>query len=401
MKKILGLVLFSLLCVNYSFAQESIFNSVFMQADPVFMGAGNVGAAINSDNVVGFHHNPAQLGNFAENNNIGIFFQPSDVKYVKKLSTGIEVNTYGAAIGYNFDKSGLPLSVGIGFLQTKFDYGNMAFYPGDNYERFSMFSIGAKYVNLLELNLGFGIKNLKDVVTNYKNRAYTATLNSFDFGLMITLPITKLWLKDVAFKVGEESKIMPASSFTVGYSLLNVGDGIDLYENNNRKEPIRRTAILGYSVNLGLDLIWRNTSIKMFNYSLAIEAEDNLALGVNNNEPEYDGIFGKIKPLKNLISLKGEEEIVLHKGHVFDFFETFTYAVGSFKGEGLDYPHNSAISFKTDGIFKFLSSTVTNNYVQYILKHVYLNYTTTTYFEKTALESDFSGMTIGFRGFVL
>lgn len=403
MKKISGLVLFSLLFVNFAFAQgEGAFSYTFVQQDPVLQGAGSVGVAVNSYDVLGFNHNPAQLGNFGEKNNAALFFQPSEVEYEGNILSEMKINTFGGAVGYNFNSSDLPLSIGLGFIHSQLDYGYGKYLdvPGDVYDRYDMISVGAKYTYFLEFNLGFGIKNCKSVIPSSLYGEYKMSFTSLDFGFMATLPITKLWFNNLDYKINDENILKPKASITIGYALLNVGDSVS-YSNLQHSDPIRRTANWGYSINLGLDFQYKNILMNLINYSFAAEVEDVLANRNAIGEIDYDGIFGNVRVVDNLINLKGTQEIIVHKGHIFDFFDTFTYSVGSLNGAGFGVRTNNAICFKSDGIFKFLSTAVENETFKYVFEHFYLNYSESTYFEGAFYESTFNGITIGFRGFVL
>ena len=79
----------------------------------------------------------------------------------------------------------------------------------------------------------------------------------------------------------------------------------------------------------------------MFGYSFTVEASDILVKNrvVNPSSSyagpmntEYQGPFGDIEFVKHLVELKGDDNVIVHRGHIFRLFETLTFTSGRFAG---------------------------------------------------------------------
>jgi hypothetical protein len=233
--------------------------------------------------------------------------------------------TSGVSVGYNFktEDNELPLTIGLGYLENKFDYGKFIrtgpdspapLYEYSSYDQFKSISIGVSYDYYLLFSLGVSIKsyysNLGPAIMIDKFEESNATGTAFDFGGMITAPINKLVFDDYKFDLNPNSSIKPKFDFTLGYSLSNLGKEV-VYIDQAQADPLPRTARLGYSFNFSLE--FSNTKVEKFSfidYSFTAESDDILINKDTTGKFEYQNPFGDIKPVKHLIELKGDDYVI-------------------------------------------------------------------------------------------
>ncbi len=410
------LFVFMLLFLSgYSFGQgEAAVPFLGFQQSPLFIGAGQIGTAIPSNDAIGFYFNPAQLGYFSIENNFAVSFLPNKTYWFNSRSPNLSYNNYSFAAGYNFgkDNGSLPLSVGIGYIHNRFDFGRYsATYSGnpgsvgtfESYDSFDGISIGASYKYYLIFNLGISAKFFNSVLgyiqppePGFGNGSANGT--AFDFGAMVITPVSELLFKDAGVKFGKDLLFKPVFNFTLGYSFTNLGKEI-YYIDPAQSDPIPRTTRLGYSFDFGVKLSVGRNTIKAINYSFTAEAEDLLIKNLNNGNVEYKGMLGDIKFGDNLIDLKGDNNVVVHKGHIAGFFETFILISGRYYGAGYQNIKTGGYGLSTEGIEKLLSMTINDPVINYISDHFVVEFYNTNCFEKTSIATNFKGLSVYYKDF--
>jgi hypothetical protein len=389
-------ILLVLFFINIAYGQEAAVPFLTLQQSPLLQGAGQIGAAIPMKDASGFYYNPAQLGYFSRENNLSLFFMPQKTDWMPTYGT---FQSTGLAAGYNFKKSehDIPLSIGVGYLHNKFDYSS------GSYESFDCFSIGASYDYFLLFNLGFSIKTFKSVLTDGpivigENSSFQVNSTAFDFGAMLTAPISKLLFNDYKFQIAEKSIIKPIVDFTLGYSLTNAGKKISYFD-FAQSDPIPRTARLGYTFNFALEL--SNNWVKKLNvvdYTFTAEAENILVKQDTLGNTQYKNLFGDINIGKNLIELKGDQSVVVHRGHIFRLFDTFVIISGKMNGHGYDNRKSDGIGISSEGLFKILNASVDNTVINYLTNHFVLEYYNTNIFVDSFMETNLKGIVLNYRG---
>ncbi len=409
MKKYFAVLLTFFFC-GFSFAQgEGAVPFLTLQQSPMLWGAGQIGTAIPTDNALGFYLNPAQLGNFARDNNLALSFMPNITDWGKNLFHGITFHTFGLTVGYNFNKKNdLPLSLGIGYIHNKFDFGltvltdPVSLKPirvSDNYDSFDCLSIGAEYDYYLRFNLGISTKFFKSVIGDvYENGKVEADGTAFDFGAMVTAPLSELLFKNASYNLDASSYFKPVLNFTLGYSLTNVGKEI-YYIDASQKDPLPRTARLGYSLDLGLKLFVNGKGLDAVDYSFTAEAEDRLAVSDSLGNLTYLGLLGNINIGKNLIAFRSDNNVIEHQGHIISFFKTVTLAFGRYNGAGFNDIKTNGLGFSTEGLSLLLSASIDNPVLNFIANHFALKYYDSNAFVNTSLETNFKGLTLYYKNF--
>ncbi|MEO8398796.1 MAG: hypothetical protein ABI550_03165, partial [Ignavibacteriaceae bacterium] len=220
--------------------------------------------------------------------------------------------------------------------------------------------------------------------------------NAIDYGFLITVPVIKLIDENYCFDFFNNSKIVPSFNYNLGYSRLNIGKEI-YYVDPAQKDPLPLTARLGQTFNFGFNFQNNEISINLLNYDLILEADDILIDGRSNNEVSYQGFLGDIDFGKHLIQLKGDNKVVVHKGHAISFVETVTLLKGSFHGRGyMDIRQTDGLMLSTNGLFKWVSSQINNGPLKFITDHLELRYISSSIFNNSDIETNFSGLSVSF-----
>ena len=389
-------VLFLLILIGIkSFSQPSAaLPFMTLQQSPFLFGAGQTGVAIPMKDPIGFYFNPALLGRFSENSRFSFLFMPQETKWASQ--NDIKFNTYGFSGGYNLSGmlKGFPLYVGIGYLHNNIDFNSLGPQSSENFDAFSL-GIGTKV--LVNFSLGISIKKFESTLVSIGPdkdlKPTTADGTAYDFGALVTAPVSELLFDNVLFELNNEVQFKPDVNFSLGYSLSNVGDKI-AYDDELQPDPISRTARLGYSANFGVDFVFKQNAIKAFDYLFTAEAQD-LLVKETLLDTEYQGMFGQISLGKHLIGLNGDENVIVHKGHIINLFETLSLAYGSFVGSG------NTLEAKTDGIVvstkglgKLLIPHITNSYLSYLLENLSFEYYNTNAFVDSRFETNFKGVAV-------
>ena len=154
---------------------------------------------------------------------------------------------------------------------------------------------------------------------------------------------------------------------------------------------------LGYTIKAGLDFIFDKTVINAIGYTFSAEASDVLITRDDNYKLEYKGMFGNIKPGKNLLNLEGDDDIVVHRAHNFMLFETFYFSTGRFFGPGYPNRKTKGFGLSTDGLFNLLAVNINDRGAKFIFDHVSINYSYAKVFPDTDLESIVDGICVSYR----
>ena len=114
----------------------------------------------------------------------------------------------------------------------------------------------------------------------------------------------------------------------------------------------------------------------------------------------YQSGLGDIDFGKQLINLEATDKVVLRKAHIFRFLETVTLSIGRFDGRGF-YPvrKTNGVAVSTTGLSKYLSANFDNDVIQFISKHISIEYYNSTLFKDWWGETDIEGVGIILKNF--
>lgn len=411
MKKYFLLILLNIFS-SYIFAQEAISVHSYalpfltLQQSPLLSGAGQIGTAIPMQDAIGFYYNPAQIGYFSRTNSLSGFFMPQKSQPVSLLPE-VSFQNSSVTIGYHVNS---PLSIGFGYIHNKVSYGifsttnpnnpnSTAKY--ENYDSFDGYTIGFGYNYYMHFNFGFAIKSYRSVLNdfNQNNQSTFRKIDgtAYDFGALIIAPVSQLLFRNAKFYITDDASLKPDIAFTLGYSLSNVGDKVS-YIDPAQADPLPRTARLGYSFNFGLDLSLLGVRLNTVDYSFTAEAEDILlesnadTTGIN-----YQSMFGDISLKDNLIDLKGDGNVIVHRGHIFRLFETVILTSGRINGSSYRNIKSNGFGVSTEGLFKLLSTMIDNSTINYIADHLVIEYYNSKVIIERGNDNSFKGLAIYVR----
>jgi hypothetical protein len=225
-----------------TFAQfEAALPFLYENPSPELTGLGWTGVSLPNDNPLGFYYNPANLGFFAQENNLSIEIYPGTVQ--RQVSVLInELNSYGINTGYNFQKelNGINFSVGAGFIHSSFEYELRFLGQQDSY---NAFGLGASIDYYVLFSAGLTYKTVhsefSSVVAPVLNNA-DVDANAVDYGFLLTLPFMRLFNVN-SIALNDEMQLNPIVNYSLGYSRLNIGDEI-YYVDPAQSDPLPLTA---------------------------------------------------------------------------------------------------------------------------------------------------------------
>lgn len=414
--KIISLMFLLIFSVSILKAQsQAAIQMLYLNPSPRLNGLGMVGTSLPNDDPFGFYYNPAQLGHFSQTNNLSYELYPSNVNWLN-----LNFLTYrnsAVDIGYNFknELNGLSLSAGLGYIHSKFDYGTIfstpslspdapvyEIHPYDEYDAYSL-GIGIDYY--IQFSIGITYKNIHSDLgsfhLNQNNQEYymSAKISTLDYGFLLTVPIVKLIDHDYKFNLLQNIPAVPYFNFSIGYSRLNQGGEVT-YNDPNQADPLPRTARLGYTLSTGLDIKLHNNLFRLFGYDFTVEADNLLINPIEGiGHVTYKSGIGDINIGRNLILLKSNDNVVVHKAHEFNLFETFTVLIGRFDGNGYYNDESDGIGLRLKGIFTLLKAYTNNKPFNFIADHFDIQYYSTKLDIGSGIGSKFEGINFSFYGF--
>ncbi len=387
----------------HSFAQDqTALPFLQLSPSPQQNGLGWTGVSNPNDDPFGFYFNPAMLGYSSQHTNLSMQFYPSKADWLG--FNDLKFNSYAFNLGYNFvnELNGLRVSAGVGFIHSNFDYGKFIIYRTNAFDSYSAYGFGVAMNYFISLSIGITFKDIHSQftqITGLEAGKYDLDATALDYGILLSIPVVKLIDDNLSFQIDDESKLKPVLNYSIGYSRLNIGDKV-YYVDPAQADPLPLTARLGHTIGIGINFASDDINVKVINYDLIFEAEDLLVIRDSLGNSTYQGMLGDIDIWKNLIQLKSDENVIVHKGHSINFAETVTVLKGSFIGRG--YPStrfSDGIIVSTNGLFKWLNSFDLNSeFLEFFTKHFEIRYISSTNLKKS-LDSDFSGISIALTNF--
>lgn len=409
------IVLLSLLSfltfTNKSFSQgESAVPFLTFPVSPSQTGMGATGASLPNDDPFGFLLNPAQLGHISQSTNLSFAFYPSKVKLWG--FDDFTLNGFAINAGYNFKELlNIPISVGVGYANSKYtiDYFSYAQFPFVELEQFSTFSLGIGIDYYIQFNAGISSKSIISKIPDYTSSfspppTFEADANAIDFGFLINIPVIKLIDDQLSFEIFDKNPTKPFFDLSMGYSQLNIGD--ELYYNDPlQKDPLPRTAKLGYGISTGFDIDIDDTFIRVFSIDFSVDAEDKLLEYeiINSGNPvipnikrfkNYQSFIGDINIGKNIFQIRGDENVISKTGFQINVFEFFSYKQGHLSGYGYNSVKTNGYEVRSKGILKFINAVSDNKVIKLITNCFDLRYSYSKYSIDDGVETKFHGLSI-------
>lgn len=351
---------------------------------PVLNGMGRAGAALPTNEAYGFYHNPAQLGYTSQTVNAAVQFYPSKTDWLPEFNfPDLTYNSFALNLGYNFrDRSPIiPLSVGLGYMKGEINYGRITLTDDqgniiaafDSKESYNAFGIGVGMEYFVNLSFGLAYKKidsqLMPVQVGTEPGGGEAETDAIDYGVLLTVPVLKPFEKSFLKEADSQFSFVPYFDVSLGYAKTNIGDKVS-YLDTDQKDPIPRTAHLGYALSAGVDFRMRDISLRALGIDWSVDASDILI-----SKGEYQGgLLGNISFGGNLLSAKSDREVDIRKGFRVQFFEFLQITSGRFYGAGWEHPQTSGFGLGARGILKALSAYSSNRTLRYMADHFDLQY---------------------------
>jgi hypothetical protein len=405
------LLSFIFIAVSNIFAQAGAIGELGVCPSVKQNSLGMTGTSMPDEDPSAFFYNPAQLGYIGQNNSISFQFNPSYLNFDNASYKSTSFN-----IGYNFNKllKGLNISAGFGYMHSKFDMtsfeGSVYLYPsGFETDKFDAYGIGIGIDYFVQLNVGLTYKKITGNYSPYSYPILWYTRNStkissngsaMDYGMLLIVPVTKLLSPKLQFPVAGGIPAYPYFNFSTGYALLNVSNGMSSSSSGSSSSyDLPRSARLGYTISMGLNIGLKNCTLKAFGYDFTADADDYLAeSNIYIGRTNFQSFLGDISIGRHLLELKSDGSVIVHKGHNFDLFETVSFQLGSFDGNGYSTESCNGFGIQSKGIFKVISNLTNNYQLNFILSHLDIQYFSSTLYAGTYWETKFKGINIIWSG---
>ncbi len=363
---------------------------------------GGAGAAYTDNDPLHNSFNPANIGFMSRESNFGFGLYPVQHQDNQPGEIGAPgetgIHNFGFNAGYNFGEifKGANFSGGIGFVRQNVDYEEHQIIPHifhhyASSESASTILIGGLLDYYLKLGIGFGFKFVNSNLLPFKNSQESKNGDAFalDAGLLLSVPI----IKDMKLS----DKINFNLDGNLGYSILNLSDGIDYGEQVN---PLPRMASLGYSLNGTVNMMMDGRQIKAVDLLFTGEARD-LLVSRDSTGINYQGPLGDIRFWGDLIPTERTkvESIIGLKAVLY---ETLGIGAGwqNYKIENgisstkLDM-NTLGFYFSTSGLTKMGAGWTDLNWLKFMAKHIELRFVYTIYnedFKRIYYSSEFGAM---------
>jgi len=406
-------LVFAVIVTTNIFAQgETAVPFLLINPSPNLNGMAGAFNSLPTDDIYGSYYNPAQLGNFSRNKNlsIGFFLQKTD--WLPQFNyRDLTLQTMVVAGGYKLQTE-LPIYFGVSLMYEKLNLGENVWTDAagnqlgvfNSFETFHALSAGIGIDHFLRYNFGITIKyinselvpiNIIKVGKDYKNGI--ARTVATDIGLQVELPVIST-IESLSNQF--TSDVKPFLNISSGYSINNIGDELG-YINKTQKDPLPRQARLGYGISFGLQTNQFDDLFNLIKFDISSEARDIL-VDRENGKINYQGLTGDINIIHNVINGISDEKVMVYQGWRVNVFETFQFSKGRFRGHGYwEIQKTGGISVSLSGLFKFLRSQTNESGLEFLAKHVDLQYAYSEYnVRESPLDAtEFEGIQISLFGF--
>lgn len=377
---------------------------LLLPPSPSLNGMGAVGAALPGDDPFAFHFNPAQLGQTATGTFFSTHVYPGKVDWIPYFPI-FSYNSFALNLGYGFKNSAGKtwLKYGAGYMSGGLDYNWSSIFGAqykskESYQAFG-FAVGVNHG--VEIDAGMTYKDidyrLGYIPVGSGLEIPETDASAIDVGLLVNVPLAKA--PPTSGEVtAAPPKYYPVLDLSLGYSLLNIGDEVS-YIGGGQADPLPRTARFGYGIRTGVNTVLKNSqTLQLLGVEWAVEAEDIL---IERKEQgfEYQPIWGDINVWKNILLLEGSDKVITRVGMRFRLAELFSVSYGHFDGHGYENRETFGIGFSVKGLLKLWNASNGDAKLQWLAKHLDIQYYNANYFSGHEFETNFQGIIAAFHGF--
>jgi len=348
-----------------------------------------VNSVLPTDDTFGFIYNPAQLGVFSRDNNFSSQFTLNEIKWFPGSTPDWYLRSKAFTTGYIVKDvfKEIDVNVGIGYMHTLFNLGKNVWIDDggsiigiyDAHETFDAFSVGFGFEYFARFSFGYTYKKInsnlgpKQIVVGNEFIDGRADATAHDFGMMVEIPIIKNHLRNFKGAVFIDENISLFSNAYLGFATTNIGDFIS-YDDDAQADPLPKKAKLGIGFSVGILQELDFAPLKLIEIEVGQEAQDYLVKrsGVNAS---YQSGFGDIDIGKHLWQGNSDDLVQVNTSVRINLAETVFIGIHKMKGPGFPaYVHNTAYTFTTRGVFKFIAGSENDDFLNDIFSHVELRY---------------------------
>ena len=152
-------------------------------------------------------------------------------------------------------------------------------------------------------------------------------------------------------------------------------------------------------MSAGLRLSKKVYNIEIFHLDFASEAEDYLISRDSAGAWSYQSGFGDIKLGKNILGIKGDENVYAHAGVKICLLETVEFMWGHI-GSQRNLENTNGFGLRAKGLFRYLSDQRNNEMMNFIADHIDIGYYDTNYLVGAYQETSFRGIELIFSNFI-
>lgn len=339
--------------------------------------------------------NPAQLGIMSRTYTFSSDFYANVTLWLPAFHLpDLWLNNYSMMYGVNLgDTFPNEVSVGVGYSRMFLNLGDFIFTNGRSpdvittyrgYEEVDNYSLGVSMDVGPIIGFGTTVKRIQSHLspTGISNAPENPDVIAVDLGVVTKFPLFRYLVTD---NESLQRQLQPYLDLTLSYAINNLGGDVS-YGNSFQKDPMPRTARVGWSVETGIVINTAAISLPFVQLTLAREVNDVLVKRKPEGTSwEYKGLLGDINLFKGLVESRQHRYVDVHRGFSIGMLETITYRQGSFDGGGNLVYKTNGITYSTRGLFSLIGSLIydENNktFAQYFLRH----------FEVRISQSEYSG----------
>ncbi len=379
---------------------------ILIQPGANLNGMAGTFTALPTLDAFGPYYNPAQLGNFGRGINFSAQFYPKAVAYLPQFDlSDLNFNSSAVCTGYDLEKifPQLPLSLGIGLINSKLNLG-MNLITDENgielgrfrsWESYTAYSIGLGFDYFLRLNLGITLKKIES-----KLAINTVKADAADYGMQCIIPVSELTEKICNSKILIMNEVKPRLDISMGYAVVNVGNKIT-YLDSDQKDPLPKQARMGYAVSIGAGKQIEDMQLDVLKWEWSSEAVDYLIDRDQAGNSSYISSPGEIRIWDNVLLGKSDKNVRINKGWRVNLSEIFQYSHGI--SRDLYYGAEQRTSgwlLSSSGIFKLLAVESKNSLLNFVARHVYIDYCKMKYsIRNNSLHREFEGIAVSIYGY--
>ncbi len=306
------LIVLGVLVFRNAFAvSEAAVLSLMITPSPQARAMGESFGNVWADDPQALWANPAAAGFFAQNNMVGL--NASKMNWLRAFGSDMWYKSYAVAGGFNL-KNSFTLGFGLNHhylnlgKQVHTDETGAMLGTFKSYENATSLTAAVAYHGAVNASLGFSLKFIESnlgagVFVGDEFGETEATASAYDFGGIVEWPILASLQKGQATLFGQPAQfdITPG----LNYSIRNIGDEIT-YIDAAQKDPLPRTALLGYNLSAKIHLPKFDSDLISINYSHDVHSM--LIDRKTDGTFTYKGGLGDIRIWDHLIRYRIDSE---------------------------------------------------------------------------------------------